>query len=41
MDREKVFCEVLERKETFLDHKKHGLNNPQISIFPKGLVRGL
>ena len=36
--KEKVFGEVLERKETSFDYKKHGFQTAQIYNFPKGLV---
>ena len=38
IDREKVFADVLDKKETFKDYKNNCLRKTQISIFPKGLV---
>ena len=39
IDREKVFADVLDKKETFKDYKNNFLQKPKIRIFPKGLVR--
>ena len=36
--REKVFADVLDKKETFKDYKNNGLQKRKIRIFPKGLV---
>ena len=38
IDQEKLFCEVIEGKEAFLDYKNIGLKKPQICLFQKGLV---
>ena len=38
MDREKVFADVLDRKEPFKDYKKNCVKKRKIRIFPKGLV---
>ena len=36
--REKTILDVLYRKQAFLDNEMTGFKNPQIGIFPKGLV---
>ena len=38
IDREKVFADVLDKKEAFKDYKNNCLRKTQIRIFPKGLV---
>ena len=38
IDREKVFADVLDKKEAFKDYKKNCLQKRKIRIFPKGLV---
>ena len=38
MDREKVFADVLDKKEAFKDYKKTVYENRKSRIFPKGLV---
>ena len=39
MDQEKVFGEVLNRKEAYLDYKKQRfIKGKKMSIFPNGLV---
>ena len=38
MDREKVFADVLDRKEPSKDNKKNCVKKRKIRIFPKGLV---
>ena len=38
IDREKVFADVLDKKEAFKDYKNNGLRKSKIRIFPKGLV---
>ena len=38
IDREKVFADVLAKKEAFKDYKNNGLQKRKIRIFPKGLV---
>ena len=39
IDREKVFADVLDKKEAFKDYKKTTVyQKPKIRIFPKGLV---
>ena len=40
IDREKVFADVLDKKEAFKDYKNNCLRKAQIRIFPKGLVHG-
>ena len=40
MDQEKVFSKFFERNEAFLDNKKMCWKQPQICIFPNGLVHG-
>ena len=39
IDREKVFADVLDKKEAFKDYKNNCLRKTQNYIFPKGLVR--
>ena len=39
IDREKVFADVLDKKEAFKDYKNHCLRKTQNCIFPKGLLR--
>ena len=38
IDREKVFADVLDKKEAFKDYKKTVYEKRKIRIFPKGLV---
>ena len=38
IDREKVFADVLDKKEAFKDYKKTVYEKCKIRIFPKGLV---
>ena len=38
IDREKVFADVLDKKEAFKDYKNNCLRKTQIRIFPNGLV---
>ena len=38
MDREKVFPDVLDKKEAFKDYKNNCVRKTKIRIFPKGLV---
>ena len=38
IDREKVFADVLDKKEAFKDYKNNCLRKSKIRIFPKGLV---
>ena len=38
IDREKVFPEVLDKKEVFRDYKNNCVGKTKIRIFPKGLV---
>ena len=40
IDREKLFGDVLEKKEAFKDYKKKCLRKRKIRIFPNGLVHG-
>ena len=42
IDREKVFADVLDKKEAFKDYKNNCLRKTQnLKIFPKGLVHRL
>ena len=36
IDREKVFADVLDKKEAFKDYKNNRLRKRKIKIFPKG-----
>ena len=38
IDREKVFADVLDKKEVFKDYKKTVYEKRKIGIFPKGFV---
>ena len=38
IDREKVFADVLDKKEAFKDYKNNCYEKRKIRIFPKGLV---
>ena len=38
IDREKVFADVLDKKEAFKDYKKTVYEKRKIRIFPKGVV---
>ena len=38
IDPEKVFAEVLDKKEAFKDYKNNCVQKTKIRIFPKGLV---
>ena len=40
IDREKVFADVVDKKEAFKDYKKKCLRKRKIRIFPNGLVHG-
>ena len=39
IDREKVFADVLDKKEAFIDYKNNCLRKSKFRIFPKGLVQ--
>ena len=38
IDREKVFADVLDKKEAFKDYKNNCVEKRKIRIFPKGLL---